>query len=114
MAIKAKYAGKCKRCHRDFPAGTMIENDGVWWIPVDCSGCAKDAARLDILLRLKKELLETSNIALGCWGIPEGSNYTFTRRQWLQAAIDNNVGTSEEHNQLRFYWAGLMDRDLSD
>jgi len=114
MAVEAKYAGNCKRCHQWFPAGTMIEKSGLWWIPVDCPGCAKIEERREIFWRLEKELLNKANIAMGCWGIPEDAQPTFSNREWLQAAIKHNIGTNEEHNQLRLFWAGSMDSDLSD
>ena len=114
MAIKAKYAGKCRRCDRRYPVGTLIEKIGIDWYPVDCHGCAKQNKRLEILQKLRTELLEKHNVALGCWGIPEGAQYTFTRREWLETAKKHGIGTSEELRELGFYWAGLLDRDLSD
>lgn len=114
MAIKSKYGGRCKKCGIFYPVGTLIEKYGIDWYPVDCPGCARDKETLEIKIRLEKELLEVANIGFGCWGIPEGAKPTFTRREWIKAAKDHNVGTPEELKRITWYYAGLLDRDLSD
>lgn len=69
-------------------------------------------AALKALKRLRPLLLEEKNLALGCWGIPEGAIPTFSRGSWYRRAEE--YMTEEEKGTLKRYWAGLWIKDLSD
>lgn len=68
----------------------------------------------DRLREIEARMLTDHNIALGCWGIPEGATYTFTRRAFYGLARDKGVMTPEEHDSLARALASIWEYDLSD
>lgn len=64
--------------------------------------------------RIRKDMLEKHNISEGCWGIPEGSQYTFTRSEFYNKALDLGVCTQEELNTIYRVLHSIWYRDLSD
>lgn len=115
MAIAAKYAGKCARCGMNYQAGTMIDRwEGAGWVVVDCSKCAKEDRARATIRELEQRMLEKHNLALGCWGVPDGSRWTYTRGEYLRECIKTGDITDEERELFEWYYRGLMQRDLSD
>ena len=64
--------------------------------------------------RIKKDMLEQHNIAEGCWGIPEGAQYTFSRSEFYNKALKLGCCTQEEYNAIYRVLYTIWHRDLSD
>ena len=114
--MKAKYNGKCRRCRSSFPAGTEIVKDGDdgYWKPVNCPGCIEFDAVLAIEHRVEDTMLLKHRIALGCFGIPDGAQKTFTRRDFFDLAQEHGLLTENEHKRVFQANRLIWDRDLSD
>ena len=71
-------------------------------------------AVIDLEKRVRKEMEEGHKIGFGCWGVPEGVAYTFTRCEFYNKAREIGVITDEELSAIRNANALIWQRDLSD
>lgn len=111
--ITAKYSGRCHWCRRlHVRKGDTIIGDGRDWGLPECYERQK-AARV-LLQRVESQMLAEHNVALGCFGIPEGATATFSRGEFLSVAEKHGVVTADESRLLCWLWAELLHNDLAD
>lgn len=72
----------------------------------------KDA--LQLVLDLKKRMIERHNIGLGVFGLPEGVQPTWTRADFLKQAESKGEVDQREKALLLRYWRGILWRALDD
>lgn len=71
-------------------------------------------AAQDLQRRVESRMLTEHNVALGCFGIPDGATATFSRGEFLAIAERHGAVTPEESLQLRWLWGNLVNHDMTD
>lgn len=69
---------------------------------------------LNLEKRVQADMLAQHNTAMGCWGVPDGAAYTFSRAEFFDKAKRLGVVSEDEYNQIRAANSGIWHRDLSD
>lgn len=67
-----------------------------------------------IVERVQKDMLEQYNVSCGCWGVPDGAKWTFTRAEFYGKAYEYRLLNLEEFNRIHSYYGLVWQRDLSD
>jgi hypothetical protein len=58
--------------------------------------------------------VQAAGLGLGCWGIPDGCEATFTRREFVRKATERGLITEDEADALRRAWTSVYDFALDD
>jgi diketogulonate reductase-like aldo/keto reductase len=58
--------------------------------------------------------VQAAALGLGCWGIPDGCEATFTRREFVDKALKRGLITADEAEALRRAWTSVYDFALDD
>lgn len=117
MPFKARYSGKCGYCGRYFTSGTLIEKHGRWdYRPVNCQGCVKRKAALEVQWRMETLMLEKYNICYGYAGLqgPAGATGTHSPGDFIETCYRHGEITTEERKLLYGYWGSTAQKDLAD
>ncbi|HEU4649481.1 MAG TPA: hypothetical protein VFS33_10510 [Gemmatimonadales bacterium] len=69
---------------------------------------------MELEKRVGADMLAKHNIALGCWGVPDGATYTFTRAEFYRRAFELGVIDDVEYHRIRARNSLIWHRDLSD
>lgn len=109
----ARYAGRCDWCRRlHVRKGDTIIGEGRTWGHRECY--ERRQAALTLQRRVESLMLADHNVAMGCFGIPDGATATFSRGEFLAIAEKRSVVTTEESLLLRWLWGTLLHHDLTD
>lgn len=105
--MQARFSGTCNACQsRHIHAGDEIVRHRSGWAK---EKCVEEAEALRTFI---KEMA-AKGLWLGCWDAPEGSEATFSRREFLGKA--KKLGATDEIVSIAHrHWIGILDRDLAD
>jgi NADH:ubiquinone oxidoreductase subunit F (NADH-binding) len=103
----SKFAGHCTaQGDRTHPGDNVVRHGGGW----AHQSCIEANARHNEIIRR----VQSAGLGLGVWGLPEGVDHTFTRREFVDKALKRGLITADEAEALRRAWTSVYDFALDD